>query len=399
MEYVEAQYKRTLSPDTSDPEIISMLSGGGGSQVDVVFYVILGSMLTSSYIIFHVYTNIETGLKPVDIEYLRRLSQLTNVVPIVAQSEGFSSDKLQEIKEHVRCELQAANVRPFLLGLNSQDGLSESQPQPPYAVSTILTNEDEIMDASLLMSPDYVQPLIPTELTTLVSQVFNHDTISWLRHSAAKKCLQYHRGSPSSSQHLRSIPQSIFGRPSNILTTPLGSTNTYALARIADHTQREEQLAQVRLSKWAADLQRSLQNERARFEALAKGERAVWLTERLGECVADGTLIPISAADADARLRGIESSESLGALVGKGGFRTRGVRGGRERGLDRRDPLGLLRFNKEVKEGALLVLRVVGGCSAIGGLVFWLVRSYTAYVEGQEVVWWGREWGRALVDW
>lgn len=40
MEYIHSQYERTASAGISDGELISMLSGGGGSQVDVVFYVI-----------------------------------------------------------------------------------------------------------------------------------------------------------------------------------------------------------------------------------------------------------------------------------------------------------------------------------------------------------------------
>jgi len=40
MEYIQSQYERTASVGISDGELTSMLSGGGGSQVDVVFYVI-----------------------------------------------------------------------------------------------------------------------------------------------------------------------------------------------------------------------------------------------------------------------------------------------------------------------------------------------------------------------
>src|SRR5204863_3502730 len=124
----------------------------------------------------------------------------------------------------------------------------------------------------------YIQPLIPTELGILVDQVFNHDSISWLRHAAAKKCLQWRQSTyrsavthaiPSAPRGNVNIPFST-GMSPHIVTPPIGATNTYALARITDHTQREERLAQIRLSNWASDLQRSLQNERARFEALAR---------------------------------------------------------------------------------------------------------------------------------
>ncbi len=54
-------------------------------------------------------------------------------------------------------------------------------------------SDHDTMDASLLMSPDYVQPLIPTDLASLVSLVFSQDGASRLRHSAAKKYTQWRR--------------------------------------------------------------------------------------------------------------------------------------------------------------------------------------------------------------
>lgn len=40
IDYIQLQYERTASAGLSDGELISMLSGGGGSQIDAVFYVI-----------------------------------------------------------------------------------------------------------------------------------------------------------------------------------------------------------------------------------------------------------------------------------------------------------------------------------------------------------------------
>ena len=40
------------------------------------------------------------------------------------------------------------------------------------------------------MSPDYVQPLIQSELANVVDQVFCENGASWLRHAAAKKFIQ-----------------------------------------------------------------------------------------------------------------------------------------------------------------------------------------------------------------
>jgi hypothetical protein len=251
------------------------------------------------------------------------------------------------------------------------------------------------MDASLLMSPDYVQPLYPTELGFLVEQIFERETVSWLRHSAAKKCLQWRRGSLTSSALTKSIPQSLsmdssysLAASSRIVTPPIGATNTYTLARITDHTQREERLAQVRLSKWASDLQRSLQNERARFEALARGERAVWLTERLNECVQDGTIVPISAA------RRRNDPPISRELVKQGGaYAHHTVRGAF---LDRYDPLGLIQLNADMKHRSWAALQIVGSFGIIGGLAIWLARNWNSENESFA---WGFDWTRSMMDW
>ena len=319
-------------------------------------------------------------MKPVDLEYLRRLSPLTNIIPLIAQSESLPVDQIRSLKANILSQLQEADIRPFLFGIHLDEALSISRISPPFAISTKADSDHENMDASLLMSPDYVQPLIPTELSVLIEQVFERDTAAWLRHSAAKKCMQWRKDNLTGSLNSRSLPQSLslrssytFGGSLQIVTPPIGSTNSYALARISDHTQREERLAQIRLSKWATDLQRSLQNERARFEAVARGERAMWLTERLNECVQDGTLVPISEYNQ------IEEPSCSGALVKQGTYSRRANTGST---IDRFDPLGLLQLNTELKRKGWAILRVVGRIGIVAGIAYWIanlkaVRSKT----------------------
>jgi hypothetical protein len=226
------------------------------------------------------------------------------------------------------------------------------------------------MDASLLMSPDYIQPLMPSELDYLVSQVFSPDTVSWLRHSAVKKFIQWRSTSTPTSkpQSLYRPLTSSFSSQSQVITAPVGATTSYALARITDHTQREEKIAQVRLANWAADLQRSLQNERARFDALARSERAVWLTERLGECVQDGTIVPLSQVRQHQSQ--IQDSWANAFVKQSGGtyIRRREREEARARELDVRDPLGLLRMNEELKRRGWIALQVVSSFGILGGL-------------------------------
>ena len=273
-----------------------------------------------------------------------------------------TAEQITDFKTQVMSELQSIDVRPFVFGPSSV-----TASQAPYAISTQPSKDDETMDASLLMSPDYVCPLIPSELSILVSQVFERDTISWLRYSAAKKFIQWR-----DTNDLVSKPQSLY-RPlsasaSQALTTPVGATTSFAMARITDHTQREERLAQIRLSKWAADLQRSLQNERARFESLARSERAIWLTERLGECVQDGTIIPISQARPDNR------PSSLSEII----YRHHS----RPSYTDTRDPLGILAWKANMKRHAKVAIRVLTGMGIFAGF-FLLFRESEV---GREVV-------------
>ena len=337
-------------------------------------------------------------VRSVDIEYLRRIYALTNIIPLIAHADNADADELHLLVENVRSELESNNIKPFLFGL-SPDETQYPLPQPPYTISTYPSKDDGTMDASLLMSPDYIQPLIPSELAYLVSQVFLPDTVSWLRYSAAKKCIQWRSTNTPAykPQYLYRPLTSSFSTSaaqSQVLTAPVGATTSYALARITDHTQREEKIAQVRLANWAADLQRSLQNERARFDALARSERAVWLTERLGECVQDGTIVPLSQA----RQQGPIQDSWVNALVKQSGgtyYRRREEAMVRE--MDVRDPLGLLRMNEELKRKGWIAFQVVSSFGIIGGLALWVSRWNAG--EG-DLGFWGLDWtGFKAVDW
>ena len=386
----------------SESDMISMLSGNGGSQVDLIFYIFTQS--GSSNALSFGCTYVIPEVRSVDVEFLRRISPLTNIIPLINRSDTMSAEDLSSLKENIVSELHSNNIKPFAFAPSTND--IHSEPIPPFTVSTY-PSKDETMEASLLMSPDYIQPLIPSELAYLVTQVFSPDTVSWLRHSAAKKFIQWRASSTPTSRPLSlyrpltsSSPSSVF--QTQLLTAPVGAT-TYAMARITDHTQREEKIAQVRLANWAADLQRSLRNERARFNALARSERALWLTERLGECVQDGSIVPISQ-DRQVRIQTQDScrEDSQGTLVTQDGAtyrRHRAIDVG-DQGLDVGDPLGLLRMNEELRRKGWVALRVVSGVGIIGGLVLWASRCWNAGEEGFGLGFWGLDWsGLKRFEW
>jgi len=145
-------------------------------------------------------------------------------------------------------------------------------------------------------------------------------------------------------------------------------------------------MAQVRLANWAADLQRSLQNERARFDSLARSERAVWLTERLGECVQDGSIVPLSQA------RQSSFTDDSGPLVRQGTYSRKKKNteiSGFKAGVNPHDPLGLLQLNEDMKRRAWFALQLVGGVGFFGGLAFFFTRSFQGEVDS----------GKVLLEW
>lgn len=103
--------------------------------------------------------------------------------------------------------------------------------------------------------------------------------------------------SPSGSKTIVAKPFSSTFSPFNLSAAAIGAgLSDFTHARLRDHTLHEERLAQIQLTRWAADLQRSIQAERHQYESLIKGERAKWLLEKIGEEVSDGNVGLIDTA-------------------------------------------------------------------------------------------------------
>ena len=320
-------------------------------------------------------------LKDEDILYLQRLAIITNVVPVIAKADMLSPEEIEMLRRSID-KLQQADIR-FFTFRNDRSTLQSS-----FTICSAPSDDNDNMDASILMSSDYVQPLIPSELATLVELVFDPENVACLRHLAAKKLVHAHGSAVFSvpatiSRTLSNGPgsptlKSPLSTSQNIVSYPLG-ISTYKQALIADHTQQEEKLAQIRLAKWAGGLQKSLQNERARYEAIARGERAVWLTEKLDECVKDGALVPIKGPYAMN-----EKGRSKAELLKASGHR--GL-------LDASDPLGLLRWNEAMKRRGWIAFQVVGSFGILGAMAVWMARTWGAGSDSYNWTWqWlGRE--------
>ena len=218
--YVESLMYQTTSVTTlDDSDLVGVMSGSGGILVDVILYLLPPSKLSLQHDDVRPDDFQDHDISK-DIECMQRLSAITNVIPVIAQSDTLSAAELLTIKTSILARLQTTSVRPFLFGTALDDALLSIQgllmdqssstpskhgeaiepkqfpftvPTYPYAVSSTLGPDTDTMDASLLMSPEYIQPLLPSELATLVLQVFDPDSIAWLRHCAAKKFMAWRR--------------------------------------------------------------------------------------------------------------------------------------------------------------------------------------------------------------
>ena len=325
---------------------------------------------------------------------MKRLAPLTNIIPVIGHADRLTDEELVVFKSAIVDELDKAGIRSFSCERIGDQGQHSTDTQIPFAVSSATGNDADNMDASLLMSPDYVQPLVVSELPTLVERVFERDTIAWLRHSAAKKFVHWWRGSLSASLATTSPGMAssfnssayaavTMSDSSSTMHTPSvspssvasGGTPSYALARVTQHMQREDRMAQIRLAKWATELQRSLQNERERYETLARGERAMWLTGRLEECIMDGSVEPLALEDS---LLARGTATAVARLSdGKGGRRAWGPR----TDVNPQDPLGLLHLVEQLQTRGWATVQVVGGLGLIGGLAIWIARHWMTDVS------------------
>lgn len=397
---------------------------------------------------------------------MQRLSFLTNVIPVVAKSDTISVQKLVALKTSILARLQLTSVNPFLFGkpiddallavqslpvlassqINSESPSESSQypfstPTHPFAISSTIGSDNDIMDASLLMSPDYVQPLLPSELSTLVTQVFDPDSISWLRHSAAKRFLAWRKTLLSrdhTRQHTLPHPQSpttasvglkriatgattnssVFSvtSPSGVIVphpgTPFYASNlqspfltsspslsnseapdspgSFSLAHYTNASRGELPLSEIRVAKWATDLHRSLRHERERFERVQREDRAKWLLERVGEEVSRGTIVAAAGGPPRADWAVVRHGDDK--RVGESGKRFRGAAR-----LDSRDPLGLCGLGDEVVRRGTVLVKVLGGVSVVGAVVVTLARSMGVQGFAGQLGWWGWVWGSECV--
>ena len=380
----------------TDNQLLNLFSGEGGTYVDVVLYLF------------------DPSCEPIsksEQAFVKELTSRANFVPLIARADEHEAQDLEKHRRAVQSSLNEINAEWYSMvdlsvgaeGLPVLEKTTDNSHLEPFTVSSALTDDSENMDASLLMASDYLQPLAPSDLGHFLDRFLSPSNISRMRHSSARKFLLWRRThlgnhislpkqtllqSPTfhptlstSSPHLTTDTGSLLSDPSKVLvpyhsnaraprspspssSSAFSSTNnppnltpsTNALAHHSRNPSEPTSFRQLRLAKWAQDLQRSLANDRKRYHPAAAPE---WPLEP-------------HAFEAEAEAE----AENEKALVSRR-ERERPGRGRLGGEIAVVDPLGVLSLAQGVRRQGWVALRVLGGVG-LGGAVVWCL--------------WGRWW-------
>ena len=391
-----------------DSDLVATLSGEGGLQIDAVLY-LFDSAVSSEESPEHLQMDYEQSL------LFQYLCKWTNVIPLVGRADAVETEELLKRKKQILQMFNEFQAEPCIdrgvLDDVESDTMAKNPEAPlePYAISSAVGDDPETIDASVLMSSSYLQPLTPSELDIFVGRLLEPDNMARLRHLSATKFLLWRQEHLFSHIDLNkqlslkpprfeprspdvastgSIPED----PSKVLvphgtsnyfrsTSPSASSSSandgneldpsaYALSRHTDNASPSEPFRQVRLAKWAQDLQRSLDNERRRYQQIyAANVPSGWTSNNSADSASDKP-----------------SSPTNNALIHKSPSRTdpsrppKGRLGGDLGIIDPRDPLGVLAFGQTFRRGCS-VLQIAGGFGLAGAVVWWVCRNWAELQE------------------
>ncbi|KAK4507403.1 hypothetical protein PRZ48_001138 [Zasmidium cellare] len=368
LEYVKSDLQRTARLDSmGDSELVNLLSGDGGAQIDAMIYLFNPVSKEGS-------DSIQSELTERHQELIQHMCKWSNFIPIIARADTVTAETLESRKQQIHEMLASMSAEPYTLSESSEP----DAPRPePFAVSSALGDDTDVIDASILMSSQYMQPLLPSELGSFLEHFLTPDNISRMRHLSAIKFVLWRQGNlgyhVGRSLSLRaSSPGDIsFGsaEPSKDLVphstssyyraeSPAYSDNSRLSTNAAENAalprfneQPSEPFRQVRLAKWAQDLQRSLANERGKYVQMFSNRTSDWSS-------------------------GSSEKDDQALIATNNGRPGRGRLGGDLGVIDPRDPLGVLAFGQAFRRRGYFMLQIVGSCGLIGAVAYWIMRNW-----------------------
>lgn len=380
LNYVAASLHRTAHMESmADSEIVRLLSGDGGDQITAIFY--LFDPVSSEAPVL--------GLSLAHQDLLRCASKYTNLIPLIGKADTVSAEALQLRKEQISKLLELLHATPYRFAESTDNTVTRE----PLAISSLPGNDSDTIDASILMSSQYLAPLVPSELGYLVENLVEPENLARMRYESSLRFLLWRKENPSYHCEQKRLPH-LLSPQTGYQTTDLASDASFpetsskalvpqsaisfdrsnspalsdnlahsganmgpsALARYNEQAQSTEPFRRVRLAKWARDLQSSLQNQSRRYQTIYQTPLSDW------------------AMNED------DNDHALFATKG-GRHAARGHLGGEIGVIDPRDPLGLLGIGQAFRLRGYMVVQLAGGCAIVGAVFYYVAKNWSDVAE------------------
>lgn len=349
-------FKTSLSRMTTmgkmgDSELVGMLSGEGGLQIDAVIYLFDPSVTAEDAPV----------LGQTEVDLVRYLCKWTNVIPVIGRTDEVDAAELESRKQQLIKTFESLDARPYLEELLPSSSDEVTLPTP-FAISSALSDDSETIDASVLMASTYLQPLIPSELESFVAALFDPNNTARLRHLSATKFLLWRQ--VNLGFHLQN--QLLLAPGVAASTDQISDEHSHALVphRSPAASPTLEPFRQLRLAKWAQDLQRGLYNERRQYQRMYTGS-----SSHSGAEDEKSPTLPLATTTAN------DSGYYASARPQKGRL------GGPVSIIDPRDPLGLLALAQLSRRRGYVALQLAAGCGVVGVVVWWVLRNWADVQE------------------
>lgn len=261
LQYVEDQFVSTNDTlreniKMSDDDFLGLIAApqGGLTHIDAVIYCTTRELTET------------------DLIFISRLSTYTTVIPVITKSDKHDAAQLEHLKAKVGkqlCDTAFEFFEPVL-----QDSTLDTH--QVYTLSCL----DPQIDASIMMTENYMPELVPSDLDSLLPLLLYDDRPARLRHYTARKFLAW------KSRH--QYEHSLICRPETEYGTLLPSAD-FTISRIAEHTKAEDQKSRLRVAAWASEIKQSfamVRGKPAGSEHYAINEKsAEWLLTRMNDYV------------------------------------------------------------------------------------------------------------------
>lgn len=274
-----------------------------------------------------------------------------------------NAEDIEALKSSLRKQLARSRIKCFTFASNDVS-------PPPYAICSAPSNDQDNMDASLLMASDYIQPLLPSELGMMIDHLFAKDNLARLRYLAAKKLVRSATArqllsiAPTPLENpLSSARASSAFNPNQPVSMDTSLPPLYSHQRLASLTQQEEGEAQSRLAKWAKELRKIPRYQYSEVEELQPEETS------------------------SPREKSIILSELASNTASKFGV------------THTDDPLGLLYGDEFLRHHGWRIFQVVGTFGVFGAVAVWMMRNWST--SNEWVPWsdtcsdWTRAWAQS----